>query len=425
MPLMISQVEPRFNDFDYKETAVEDHPIGIDDMFLGTREMFQELPRATVGLSAARFRKITVELPVPAVVKLVGYDPRVVKAAEPKEAPGNVDNMIIELQKEVQRTINRDKVADMVAYLHSAVSDGAFGEWAAIDLTTWATPDLSKYQSEHVVRFPFTAHFFVSDGQHRLCALMDFLMLYPELAMRFTQAISISVLPQERVKEWAGQAFHDKNYLATPVAMTKALSVDSRDVHNNLAKQLGEHEVIQEAGGIDDVKQSLTAKSPKFATHAVIFKFVRGFCEGRPGLDKKLSGKPRLTPDSYEQSRRDLFEFVEGLHGALPHWSSDDREEYLSRSSAALQALGVVGHEIYTREKDPTKRREYVVKLGSINWRRDNLPLWRDVIGYVKDGESVISPASSRQSFDATIKLLKEQIGLGKKASGDPALPAT
>lgn len=393
----------------------------MDDVFrlFQPAEVWQDFPRATVGRTPSGFPKIHADLSITTLTKLIGYDPRVVRTMRERGIDQrNLNLEIIELQEEVQRTIDQEKVDAMTQYLHAAVTEGAFADWAALELVTASKADTAKYEADHVIRFPYAAEYFITDGQHRFCALLDFTRQYPELRERFTQSIAISVLPEDRLRLWAGQSFHDKNYLATPVQASKALAVDSRDVHNRLAKELNQHDVVRLAGGIDNEKQSLKAKSPKFATHSVIYKFVRAFAEGRIGLDKAKISNPRLSEASYDRVKEQLFEYITDLHAAIPSWTAADRENYLARASAALQALAVVGFEVYTRAgSDRSKRLEYIDRLRGVNWRRDNLE-WDHIIGQVKDGEG-ISPASSRQAFDSTIKYLKEKLGLSVEASND------
>ena len=147
--------------------------------------------------------------------------------------------------------------------------------------------------------FPAAAEYFITDGQHRFCAAMDFVRQYPQYASKFTQAVAISVLPQDRLGEWAGQSFHDKNYLRTVVKMTKALAVDWRDPHNVLAKALHDHRVIKNGGGVNEQKDALAATAKEFATHAMLYRFTRAFCEGRRGLQGAVKS-PNLTTESYE-----------------------------------------------------------------------------------------------------------------------------
>jgi DGQHR domain-containing protein len=403
------------------EHQAETEGASMDDLFdlLQPAEVWQDFRRATIGRTPSGFPKIHADLSIPTLTKLIGYDPRVVRTMRERGIDQrNLNLEIIELQEEVQRTIDQQKVDAMTSYLHAAVSEGAFADWAALELVTASKADTGKYESDHVIRFPYSAEYFITDGQHRFCALLDFARKYPELRARFEQSIAISVLPEDRLRLWAGQSFHDKNYLATPVQASKALAVDSRDVHNRLAKELNQHDVIRLAGGIDDEKQSLKAKSAKFATHSVIYKFVRAFAEGRIGLDKAKISNPRLNETSYDKIKQQLDEYVTDLHGVIPSWTATDRENYLARASAALQALAVVGFEVYTRAgTDRAKRMEYLERLRGVNWRRDNLE-WDHIIGQVKDGEG-ISPASSRQAFDSTIKYLKEKMGLSAEATSN------
>jgi DGQHR domain-containing protein len=384
----------------------------------------QEMTNCSVGKSPSGFPKIHVEMFPADLIKLVAYDPRSIPAlAGGQNDPHHVSEDLVDLVREVQRTIDPQKVDEMVNYLEDAISNGKYADWAELDVVTATKPDMSKRAEKHSVYFPTSAEYFITDGQHRFCALMDFARKYPGHAARFTQAVSISVLPQDRLREWAGQSFHDKNYLRTTVKATKALAVDSRDLHNILAKDLRNHPMIQDGGGINEVKDSLAAAAKEFTTHSVMYRFTRGFCEGQRGLSKGPVKNAKLTPESYEELKAQLFAYLTELNKVLPHWTVvPGREEYLFRASAALQALGVIGQLLYTKVEDPSDRKAMINQIGEgkLDWRRTNVRDWGTVIGTIvekKDHEGKVtaqevSPRSNRQAFDGTIKFLRAWSGL-------------
>lgn len=384
----------------------------------------QEFKYCSIGKAPSGFPKIRLEMLPADLIRLVGYDPRNIQAppGRGRPDPHHVSQELVELVREVQRSIDNSKVEEMVAYLAEAVFNGQYADWAELDVVTAAKPDTSRYQESFSVWFPNAAEYLITDGQHRYCAVMDFIRQYPDYANKFTQAVAISVLPQDHLSEWAGQSFHDKNYLRTPVKVTKALAVDSRDLHNVLAKELRNHPAIKEGGGVNEIKDALAATAKEFATHSAIYRFTRGFCEGRRGLDKATIKNPRLTFETYDGLKADLFEYVAELNSTLPHWTVvPGREEYLFRSSPALQALGVVGYNVYTKVADPDERNDMIGQIGEgrLNWRRTNTNDWGTVIGMTvekvsDDGTTIyeVSPRSNRQAFDNTIRFLQERCGL-------------
>ncbi|MGH9970588.1 MAG: DNA sulfur modification protein DndB [Pyrinomonadaceae bacterium] len=385
----------------------------------------QELKNCSVGKSPSGFPKIHVEMLPGDLVKLVAYDPRSIPPSPRpgQQDPHHVSEDLVDLVREVQRTIDPQKVDEMVNYLEDALSNGKYADWAELDVVTAAKPDMSRWTDKHCVYIPSSAEYFITDGQHRFCALMDFARKYPNHAGRFTQAVSISVLPHDRLREWAGQSFHDKNYLRTPVKVTKALAVDSRDLHNILAKELRDHPVIKDGGGINEVKDSLAATAKEFATHSVMYRFTRGFCEGQRGLNKGPIKGPKLTPDSYNELKDQLFEYMSELNEVFPHWTVvPGREEYLFRASAALQALGVIGQLLFTKVPESIDRKAMINGIGEakLDWRRTNVKDWGSVIGGIVEKKDEagnliareISPRSNRQAFDGTIKFLRDRSGL-------------
>lgn len=375
---------------------------------------------AMIGKAPSNFFKVRIEMTPDELRKVIGYDPRglqpIKRGAKLVESSKHVSQELSDLVKEVQRSIDGDKVSEMVAYLHAAVSNGAYADWAELDVVTTSNIDTSRFKQEHEVRIPTSAEFFIIDGQHRYCALIDFTRQYPTLAKNFTQAVAISVMTVERIKEWAGQGFHDKNYLRTAVKATKALAVDTRDIHNVLTKKLHGHPTIIDGGGVNVEKDSLAAGSKEMVTHAVLYKFVRGFCEGRRGLDKGRVANVNLTEHTFSAYEQQIFAFLENLQRALPTWTNaDKRAEYLFRASPAWQAFGVIGYLLHEID-DEDERAVALAKMGErkLDWRRSNLT-WESVIGTKQsddEGKQWISPRASRQAIDGTISFLKQRLGL-------------
>ncbi len=370
-------------------------------------------------MSPSGFERIHVEMLPREVARLVGYDPRVLlmRPRRPGSTakgsrdilPANVSQAIINLQNSVQRSIDRGRVSVMADYLVGAMERNEFADWGPIELVTASRPDLSKLSSDHTVALESDADYFIADGQHRYCALLDFVHDYPQYADRFTQSVTISVLPAEKLVQWAGQEFHDRNYFSVPVRAGKALSVDTRDPVNSLAKALAQHPVIEKAGSIAYERDTLLKNDPRFAAHSMLHRFVRGFLFGRPGLDKGVDTRVDIS----DREVKALNDYVNALGMVLP-WISkegENRDDYVTRTSAVISALAVVGHDLFLGDH-PYTPEQIVHKLGElarINWKRTN----RDLIGVVgTEKEGQVQPTSSRQSIDATIRFLREKLAI-------------
>lgn len=375
-----------------------------------------------VGTSPAGFPRIHVEVLPKEVGRLVGYDPRTLimkpKRAGAKTArgtrdltPHNVSTQIVSLQNQVQRSIDHKRVAQMVDYLRRAMETGQFADWGPIELVTSTQPDMEPYESNHVIRMDSDADYFIADGQHRYCAILDFCREHPQYCDRFTQPITISILPDTKLVEWAGQAFHDRNYYAVAVRAGKALAVDARDPLNSLAKEMANHPAIQAAGGIAYERDTLLKGDPRFTTHSVLHRFVRGFMFGRAGLDKNVDTRVDIS----DQDATKLEAYLDMLGDVLP-WTIAERDQYLSRASVVLSALAVVGHDLAKADLSPEDFRARVRILGNLDWRRSNLG-WVGILGSEKNGE--VQPASSRPAIDSTIRFLRERLGIIKPMTGD------
>ena len=372
--------------------------------------------RPAHGVSPSGFERLHVEMLPREVGRLIGYDPRVL-VMKPKRGKGtakgsrdivphNVSQAVIDLQNTVQRSIDKERVSQMVDYLVAAMEHGAFADWGAIELMTANKPDTSKLDRDFTAALDTDADYFIADGQHRYCALLDFITSYPQYAERFTQAVTISILPEEKLVEWAGQEFHDRNFYTVPVRAGKALSVDTRDPVNALAKDLAQHPVIRDAGGIAYERDTLLKNDERFTTHSMLHRFVRGFLFGRPGLDKGTDTRIDITP----KMKLELNEYINTLGLILP-WKSDtpDRDQYLTRTSAMLSALAVIGHDIYDQALTVEQKVQKLSQLAKMDWKRTNLNLV-GVVGSEKDG--MVAPNASRQSIDASIRYLREKLGI-------------
>lgn len=364
------------------------------------------LSQPSYGVSPSGFNRVHVEMLPREVARLIGYDPRVLVTRPRKREtlPHNVSQAIVDLQNYVQRSIDKERVSQMVNYLVNAQERGAFADWGSIELVTASKPDMSDSAT---IKLDSDADYFIADGQHRFCALLDFAQAHPVWSERFTQGVTISILPEEKLAEWSGQEFHDRNYFSVPVRAGKALSVDTRDPLNALAKSLSSHPTIQQAGGIAYDRDSLLTVDQRFATHSTIHRFVRGFLFGRSGLDK---GGNDTNIEITAGMTEGLTEYLTALGEIMP-WASDtiDRDQYLTRTSAVLGALAVIGNDLYFHEP-PLTRDEKVrrmVALSKIDWKRSN----RDLIGVVgSEKKGLVQPASSRQAVDATIRFLRERL---------------
>lgn len=372
------------------------------------------LNHPSFGMSPAGFSRIHAELLPKEVGRLVGYDPRVLvmKPKRPSKSgtargtrdlmPANVSQKVIDLQNKVQRSIDTARVATMVQYLHNALATGAFADWGAIELVTTSKPDMESWESLHTINFDSDSDYFIADGQHRYCAILDFCRDYPQFAARFTQSVTISVLPESKMEEWAGQAFHDRNYYAQAVRAGKALSVDSREPVNALTKQLSKSGTLLALGGIAMDRDTLLAGDTRFTSHTVLHRFVKGFLYGRSGLNPSGGDRMDVEPGDYER----VASYLQQLAEALP-WAGVERDAYLARSSAVMSALAVIGHDL--AEVPPEVRQARVASLARLDWRRSNLD-WVGVLGSEKNG--LVQPGSSRPAIDGTIRYLRVYLGI-------------
>lgn len=374
------------------------------------------LNHPSYGMSPSGFPRVHAELLPKEVGKLIGYDPRVLimKPKRPSKTgtargtrdilPANVSEKIILLQNRVQRSIDSARLRTMVSYLHNAMALGTFADWGPIELVTSAKPDLAHWDNSHIIEMDSDADYFIADGQHRYCALLDFCKEYPEFCGRFTQSVTISIMPEHKLEEWAGQAFHDRNFYAQAVRAGKALAVDSREPVNALTKTISRTPVVLGMGGIATERDTLLTGDTRFTTHTVLHRFIRGFLFGRAGLNPSGGERSEVGPLDGERVNR----YLALLSEALP-WHGEERDAYLARASAVMSALAVIGHDISAMGWSDTEARAKILTLARLDWRRSNLD-WVGVLGSEKNG--LVQPGSSRPAIDGTIRFLRQYLGI-------------
>ena len=371
-----------------------------------------ELRNCSVGMAPSGYFKVRLDISPADLVRLVGYDPRNFG----KTVPTHLSADLIELVQRIQRTVDQKRVDAMIAYLVQASQNGEYGDWGEIDLITANRPDMGEWGAHKTIYFASSAWYFVVDGQHRFCALIDLLAARPDLANKFTQSVAISVMPHDKLAQWGGQSFHDRNYLHVPVKATKALATDTRDLYNLLAKEVAKHSVIQQNGGVDYEKDLVAAAAETFISHSTLYRFVKGFVDGRRGLDKGALRDPMLDDETLPEWKEKISKYLNTLDRLIPSWHpAANRAEFLSRAPSVIQALAVIGH-------DRTSETQ-LQNLLKLDWRRTNLE-WADIVGNVvekprKVGEEIklvreVSPRTSRSTIDATIKKLREVVGHGE-----------
>src|ERR1700726_805140 len=139
---MLETVVQQMNERDEKVFALDFDPTK-------SAMLVQEIKRPSVGKTPANYPKIHAELLPTDLMKLIGWDPRAIQEAPRKgKDPQNISPEIIELRRTVQRSIDQHKVNEMVEYLHNAISNRRFADWAEIDVVTTAKPDTSRYETE-------------------------------------------------------------------------------------------------------------------------------------------------------------------------------------------------------------------------------------------------------------------------------------
>ncbi|WP_186709129.1 ParB N-terminal domain-containing protein [Euhalothece natronophila] len=91
-----------------------------------------------------------------------------------------------------------------------------------------------------------------------------------EIVNSFTFPVTIYV-PQERnlTLMELGQLFHDFNFLTQPIKKNRAIALDRSNIYVGLTKKLGETDIIERNGGVEERAASLGKKSTALVAQQV------------------------------------------------------------------------------------------------------------------------------------------------------------
>lgn len=246
----------------------------------------------------------------------------------------------------------------------------------------------------------------VTDGQHRIRALEDIINSGSELAKRVgNDSIPVQIIEEPDIRK-IHQDFYD---CAQTLQLQPALLVnyDSRELINWITREVCEHTKVF-VGRIEN-KSSVSQNS------LMLFNIN----QVKNGLLQLLAGDWQLFADALEQRSRErlsagkdgwrtsILAFFEEFTAHNEQWRQvrdnpletggnvpvpDFREHYLHFTGCGMLVLCGVGHHILMSGAVggplSEEQKEQIQKLATINWSRQNNPLW---LGNVVNAEGRIS----------------------------------
>lgn len=263
----------------------------------------------------------------------------------------------------------RKNVDSIVQYLKDSIDKKNIG---------FMPPPILWYQDGDI---EVSAHFLAArrdayphaiDGSTRIAAIHRLAKepAYREKMQRYHVPVIVIYGP-EVDEDMAAQIFGDVNFKAIPVDPSLAKSMDQRDPHVQLAKQI--EKTIPSLIGRVSSRRQLTATDTALFTKYALYQSLRCFTDGVEALDKMhvSSVLTEATTNDVLNRALDFWRELDSLFGG--EWNEQEgREKFLHMQAPVLKAISAVARDAYFPNIDQSKKAGLFAYLSSIDWSRNN-----------------------------------------------------
>lgn len=266
-----------------------------------------------------------------------------------------------------QRVMNKSRIPDITNYILENPKEYVFSSLtSSVDGKISFIPYSDKHRDIGKLSISLDAKFLINDGQHRRAAIEEALRVSPELG---DESISVVFFHDQGLQR-SQQIFADLNRHAVNTTSSIGILFDHRDQLALLTKKLISVIPFLERY-TDKEKVSLSKNSPKLFALNHIFN-----------TNSRLLGKKKGEIVT-EQEKSFLHEFWTILCGTIPEWElvmkkqlspRDLRMNCVAAHGVFLEAIGIVGNYLYINY--PTQWSDYLRRLATIDWGRDNKQDW-------------------------------------------------
>lgn len=294
------------------------------------------------------------------------------------------DELLPELR--AQRTLNKARIPEIARYIlgnrrdyvFSAITASVDGEVRFDALGT--KPEESRIGT---FRVDMRARFIINDGQHRRAAIEQALRDEPSLGEE-TIAVVFFV---DRGLERSQQMFADLNRHAIRPSRSLGLLYDHRSDISRIARLVATK--CESFRGVVEMERStLAERSRKLFTLSAIYSGISAYLGDRKF--ENVDAAAATCIDYWNAVGLHVREW--GLVRASKMTAGEVRRDFLHSHAVVLQALGHVGHQLVTQEKE---WKEKLSALELIDWSRSNARLW--------EGRAMIGGRVSKTSNSVTL----------------------
>jgi hypothetical protein len=387
-----------------------------------------EIP-AIAAQENSRLATFSTSIPPRDIVESVlKYD---VRQKRIKNAPAIVRRLLEELQRGAAR---KDRTDAHVNYILTREQTKHVWGYPAIAIAVENEPTVRRVNENTpfvYIQLPRSGFRIISDGIGRVGGLVEFDDLIEDekisdhtikaIAKRVMDMMSLPAVifapapgTPPLTEEEVAQLFSDFNFKVRPVSQAKAMQTDSSDLYLKLARAIGLISPIKENGGLESGKANVGKNSNAFVTEAMLYRTVRGACEGEAAQETNAVDieNANLTPTTYQREYAQIASFFTDLANAMgSQWLDKDG---VHRTAAGWQALGVICNDVYHGDLNlsPEGQATVFARLGQLDWNRRAEHWAQANIGeYDEEGRLVFHKAG-RSTRHNLIAYLRDVTGL-------------
>jgi len=315
----------------------------------------------------------------------------------PKLFSTNIESHLpVELR--AQRLLNKSRIHQITKYILNNPTEYVFSSLVvSIDAKTEFKPLIETSDCKvGLLIVPMTAKFIINDGQHRIAAIKEALKSSHNLAR---ESIPIVFFIYSGLKR-SQQMFTDLNKYAVRPSNSLNILYDYRDNIARLTVRLA-NTVVLFKDRIEFEKTTLSPNSPKLFTLNNLYHSIRALVGNKDPRAKITMEEENLYAEYWNELTNNIKEWKLLLEGEIT--SSELRRNFIHSHGVALQAFGIIGHELLLKYKDKWKNRLF--PLQKMNFSRTNR-IWH--------GRVIINGRISKTytSLILLTNVLKRQIGL-------------
>ncbi|MBW4419887.1 MAG: DNA sulfur modification protein DndB [Myxacorys californica WJT36-NPBG1] len=203
------------------------------------------------------------------------------------------------------------------------------------------------------------------------------------------------------------QAFRDQNLLAQRPGTSLAYLFDKRSPSVLIAKSLMER-VAQFQGNVETIENGLGQHNPKLMTLSTLVMATQHMF---PNLRSKkdLEERTDWAVAFWIAAGSNFFNELWALTSVQER--KRQREQSVAVSAIVFQALGLLARDLYLEGVSGEDLHKWLVKLGEIDWRRENnFWLERGVTQVGAQGNPILP--NTRTTIDACHRVLREFVGI-------------